>query len=394
MHMDEKEMKRQIEQLQKQLSLDFVGISLVHRGSHQLLTWPFAAGNLSNRYRRIVLTPGKGIAGMVYQSGQSMVIQNVQKEIPKDELTEYPIAIAEKLECLCALPLWRDSAVKGVLMLAFRTPERFTPEILDKISAAVRPEFCGFSTGNHLHTQMLADLNKQVRPEKVPVYELLSYPILKAQEEERRRISRELHDGIVQELLGVQMALRTAKYQEDREDILQVARQADEALGRIQEELRNLSVRLRPVALDDLGLVAALRAHFRWVESSHGVLVHFEEDLQDTRYSQELELVFYRVCQEAVLNAYKYSGCDEVSVALTRQGSRLCLQVEDRGVGFSLEGPATGSGLGLRSMAERTELINGELIIHTAPGKGTRICLTADTNCRKERQWNEDYRSG
>src|SRR5699024_1313165 len=100
---------------------------------------------------------------------------------------------------------------------------------------------------------------------------------------------------------------------------------------RLLDDIRHLSVELRPATLDDLGLEAAFRTHFKWVEKNYGLLVHFDSNLNAQRYEGEIEPVMYRVCQEALLNALKYADIDEATGRLFEKESVLTLQVIDEG---------------------------------------------------------------
>ena len=147
------------------------------------------------------------------------------------------------------------------------------------------------------------------------------------------------------------------------------------SLTRLLDDIRHLSVELRPASLDDLGLEVAFRSHFKWIGKNYGVLVEFSAELAATRYG-EIETVVYRVCQEAVLNAMKYSGTDEVHVRLCEVNGYLQLTVRDRGVGFNMViDEAKGTGLGLYGMRERAELVGGQFILLSAPGEGTTVQL-------------------
>ena len=171
---------------------------------------------------------------------------------------------------------------------------------------------------------------------------------------------------------------REGKYQPDRDKAMETLEQVDTRMSEIQNELRGISTSLRPVALDDLGLSASYRAYFDRIRRSYGVNVSFSENLGETRYTQEQETVFFRVCQEAVNNACKYSGSEEIEVSLFASERYLTLEVTDHGVGFDPDHvQVKGSGMGLLGMADRAELIDGELTYQTTPGKGTSIWLTA-----------------
>lgn len=227
-----------------------------------------------------------------------------------------------------------------------------------------------------IRVMMLLDLTKQQKTqEMLQRTNMLKY-VIKAQEDERKRISRELHDSVAQELLSSLVDLRVVKYMDVGEDVLKKLHQTEVSLTRLLDDIRHLSVELRPASLDDLGLEAAFRSHFKWIGKNYGVLVEFSAELAAARYGSEIETVVYRVCQEAVLNAMKYSGTDEVHVRLCEVNGYLQLTVRDRGVGFNMViDEAKGTGLGLYGMRERAELVGGQFILLSAPGEGTTVQL-------------------
>lgn len=323
------------------------------------------------------MEPGKGIAGEVYHGRNALLIQDANKEIPEQDRFKYPITIAEELRSILAFPLWHDDKVDGILLLAFRSPNRITRGLFYGVLNYITPEFCDFHV-QKIDFEAVNHAGDSAYIQQVPVYALLNYHIIRAHEEERRHISRELHDSIVQQLVGVQMLIRGVKYQPSREKALEALEQIDQRMMEIQNELRTISTSLRPTVLDDLGLSASYRTYFNRIRESFGMHVHFHDHTGRSRYTQEQETVFYRICQEAVNNACKYSGCNEIEVFLVENDGFLTLEVVDHGVGFDSEHiHAQGSGMGLLGMADRAELIDGELTYWTAPGKGTTIRLTA-----------------
>lgn len=228
---------------------------------------------------------------------------------------------------------------------------------------------------------MLLNLTKQQQTQEILQRTNMLKYVIKAQEDERKRISRELHDSVAQELLSSLVDLRVVKYMNVGEDVLKKLHQTEVSLTRLLDDIRHLSVELRPAALDDLGLEAAFRSHFKWIEKNYGLLVNFSAELAAARYNSEVETVVYRVCQEAVLNALKYSGTDEVHVRLCEEEGNLQLTVKDYGLGFNInDGEAQGTGLGLYGMRERVELVSGQFILRSAPGSGTTIQIRIPLN--------------
>jgi two-component system sensor histidine kinase UhpB len=206
----------------------------------------------------------------------------------------------------------------------------------------------------------------------------MSEQVLAAQEDERKRIARELHDETAQSLTTLLIRLK----------ILERARTAPEMRGQIDElreltaetleGVRKLAVELRPATLDDLGLVAALEGYTESYSSRHAVRVTFSADGfedRDGRLPPQDELVLYRVVQEALTNAAKHARADNLRVALSRRADEVVAAVEDDGQGFDVEEMMRSRerGLGLFGMQERLALVGGQLVIDSAPGRGTRI---------------------
>src|SRR6185312_3302640 len=203
---------------------------------------------------------------------------------------------------------------------------------LDTRDKGVIPYTASYQTvdmENEIRVFMLRDLTKQYKTQEILNQKRMTKSIIKAQEDERKRISRELHDGVAQEMLSSLVDLRVLKYMNIDQDVLKKVQQTEGSLMRLLDDVRHLSVELRPATLDDLGLEAAFRTHFRWIEKNYGLIVHFAAELEAKRYEGEIETVVYRVCQEAVFNALKYARTDEITVLIFEDGEYLHLEVKD-----------------------------------------------------------------
>jgi signal transduction histidine kinase len=194
--------------------------------------------------------------------------------------------------------------------------------------------------------------------------------LLYAQETERAHIARELHDDVSQQLALIEMDVKLLGNSGATPD----PDLATEALSRVQDvgrSVRDLSHRLHPAKLRLIGLVGALKG--LQSEMSHGgIEVTFTNDQVPASLPPHLTLCLFRVAQEALQNALKYSGARRVALRLAGDAGRLVLTATDDGVGFDV-GAAWGKGLGLISMRERVEAIGGGLHIESAPGTGTRL---------------------
>jgi two-component system sensor histidine kinase UhpB len=198
---------------------------------------------------------------------------------------------------------------------------------------------------------------------------------LNAEEEERKRVARELHDETAQTLAALLIRLRVARGVEDpgaREALLEeVRREVASAL----EGVRRFARGLRPPALDELGLIPALESHVRGVVESAGVPVQIDAESLEARLSPQAELALYRIVQEALANAIRHAGATQVRVSIGRQGEVVTAGVEDDGHGFDRDHVmrAGGRGLGLYGMQERAAYLGGRVTITSRPGFGTRI---------------------
>ncbi|WP_195574366.1 GAF domain-containing protein [Paenibacillus sp. 1001270B_150601_E10] len=142
--MDHKQFDYQgaIDQLREQFKLDFAAVALVQSAEERfVLTWQFASGNINERYKRIVLQSGKGIAGIVFKTGKPELIQDVQADIDAHELFNYPIIVAERLVSLGAVPLWSNRRVTGVVLAGFRDNKRLTTSMFEVLQEAIIEQF-------------------------------------------------------------------------------------------------------------------------------------------------------------------------------------------------------------------------------------------------------------
>jgi signal transduction histidine kinase len=194
--------------------------------------------------------------------------------------------------------------------------------------------------------------------------------VVEAQELERKRLARELHDETGQALTSILLGLKPleeATSGETQEAVLALR----ELVVSTLQDVRRLAVELRPSALDDLGLVPAIDRLAHSVGES-GMHVDVEAQIGDARLPGEVETTLYRIVQEAVTNVAKHAGARRLSITLTRKGGSVVAIVEDDGMGFDPHASAS-DGLGLLGMRERLALVGGTLRIEAAAGAGTTI---------------------
>ena len=203
----------------------------------------------------------------------------------------------------------------------------------------------------------------------------LSCRLLEAQEDERRRIARELHDEVGQSLTAIKIQLHAAQ-----RDPATRSSKLEECMRTVDQtvaEIQNLSLNLHPSQLDELGLVAALRWHLDRQASAARLVPHFSADPLPSRLRPDLEIACFRVTQEAITNVIRHARAKKVSVELSYRGTDLSLIIEDDGRGFDVAAARNralqGTSLGLIGMQERAELAGGRLEWISSPGEGTKV---------------------
>lgn len=205
----------------------------------------------------------------------------------------------------------------------------------------------------------------------------LSSQIIKAQEEERLRIARELHDETAQALASLLVRQRVAERTTDPEALQRTMADLRALTSEALEGVRRMALELRPTMLDDLGLVAAVEAFARQFGQRTGIPVEVRVARRPDRLPPEVELVAFRVIQEALSNVARHSGASRAEVGLSAGPELLVVTVADDGRGFDLT-PALDSrerSLGLFGMRERAALVGGRLRIDSRPARGTRVHL-------------------
>lgn len=215
--------------------------------------------------------------------------------------------------------------------------------------------------------------------EKKELQSILLNKTISIQEEERKKISRELHDETSQALTSIIVGLRVlaehTTVEADRDSILQMRDVAVQTL----EAVHNLAVELRPVLLDDLGLVAAVQRYVENYIRKYGIKITINfGNLSRERFLPEVEITLYRLIQEALTNIVRHAQANEVNITLCKQRAKLFLTILDNGVGFEPAKCSTSKGnigLGIYGMGERIALLNGKFDIKSELGQGTAIAV-------------------
>ena len=220
---------------------------------------------------------------------------------------------------------------------------------------------------------MVADITENKFAEEA--LSSLSRRLIKAQEQERSRIARELHDDLGQRMALLQIGL--AQIEQDTAGLSPSAcrhlRDVAEVASELSSNLHNLSHQLHPVKLDLLGLVAAMSSLCRELSKQHGVKIDFVHHDVPGQIGEDVALCVFRIVQEALRNVVKHSGALDAAVELSGKGDGIDVCISDRGAGFNPEAVRGKGGLGLISMAERLRLVGGHFSIESEPSQGARI---------------------
>jgi PAS domain S-box-containing protein len=227
--------------------------------------------------------------------------------------------------------------------------------------------------GEPCFLSVIADITERKLAEEA--ISSFSRRLIEAQETERTRIARELHDDINQRLAMVAVSLKILK-QDLPQSEQKTSRRIEETCAQVSElesDVQALSHRLHPSKLEYLGLEAAASSLCRELSERQNVKIDFRSDGLPEDLSDDVSLCLFRVLQEALHNAVKYSGVDEFEVSLEYVSHEIQLRVHDSGAGFDPTLTTAEHGLGLTSMNERLKLVSGELSIHSRPQEGTNI---------------------
>jgi signal transduction histidine kinase len=230
---------------------------------------------------------------------------------------------------------------------------------------------------------LLLLLGRRKRSKLVQELHQLSGRLITAQEDERKRIARELHDDVTQLLALHSIELDQFSPHgvsaEDRTRFRDLSAKATE----IATEVHNIAHRLHPSKLNHLGLLPAVRELCRDVSQRHSLDVEVADDNMPSELESDLTLCLYRVIQESLANVLRHSGASHAMVSLQRREREITLKIADDGRGFDPESASAGQGIGLFSMRERLRLVSGRINVCSQPGAGTEITVTVPLHAQK-----------
>lgn len=306
--------------------------------------------------------------GQVLSERRPVLMPDLRQAAPYQE-AGLPTARPEWQSYLC-VPLLAKGELQGILDLFGESPQLFNPNQVALFTTL------GQQVGVVIQN---ARLFAQVRDGRQRL-QMLSQQLLEVQERERRHISRELHDEIGQSLTALKVNLQAVMR---LSGISTNSRYLEESIGivqRVLQQVRDLSLDLRPSLLDDLGVVAALRWYIDRQGQRAGFITEFNAQPPDMRLPADMETACFRVVQEALTNVVRHAVASHVQVSLVQNDAHLELTIRDDGIGFNLNavrGRSTSeTSLGLLGMQERVQLIGGQFEINSDPDQGTEIRAT------------------
>ncbi|MBI4296205.1 MAG: GAF domain-containing sensor histidine kinase [Chloroflexi bacterium] len=323
---------------------------------------------LSPSIRDIRLGQGEGIAGVVVESGKPILLE----DITKDRRTAYPDLVdREGLRAFMCVPLRSKGEVMGVLVIASHEPRQFTDNDLHLLT------LIGDQVGQTIESARLYERLKRERER----YRRLARQILVTQEEEQRRIARELHDETGQMLAGLalqlQVLVETAEKRGQDANLIGRLKELKSLAVQVHSEVNRVIARIRPAALDSVGLLTAVRQYAETSLRSLGIDVTVEASGAVRLLPIKIEAGLFRFTQGAIGNIAQHSKAKHAAIHLDYGEAKLSLKITDDGIGFDVSKivgiEEDGRGLGVFSMKERIGILGGTCSIESRPGKGTTV---------------------
>jgi signal transduction histidine kinase len=347
-----------------------VGGILLLEEQDQTLSYQVYHGLSNACVEEVRLKIGEGIAGKVAQTGKLILLQDVSNN-PQDVCLD--LLTAEGVKGFISIPLKARNRVKGVMNIASRQPSTLTKVDMYLLSSI------GDQVGVAIEWIRLYEQLRKSRER----YRQLAQQILAAQEEERKRIARELHDDASQVISALALNLQALMDMtetpgtQDAQVFKAGLKKAHGLAIHAGEEIKRVMSNLHPALLDTLGVIPAIRQYTETTLHPLGIAVSWEikEGLEDL--PPEVEVVIFRAAQEAVNNIAWHSGAKNAALSLEQKGDELLLRISDDGQGFDVlkltKIDNSGRGRGVFGIKERVRTLDGSCVIESRPGKGTTV---------------------
>jgi signal transduction histidine kinase len=305
---------------------------------------------------------GEGFAGKIALTGEPAILPDLRT--PVSGLDPF---LQGRAKALWGVPLKSNEAVIGVLVIGFSWPYDWLPTELELLRAVADRSALAIDR---------AGMNDALREREMRIAELSGH-LLYAQEEERKHISRELHDETGQALMVIRLYLGMLESSVGARTARLKIRETLDVVDRTIEGIRRIIGRLSPLVLQELGLIAALRKEAKDLATSAGVKARVTVSPEFGRLPAVLETAIYRVVQEALHNVAKHANASTVTIDMKRDGDWVRLLIEDDGVGISSQPTPLRQTFGMAGMRERIGNLGGKMKVTSPPGKGTRIEVSA-----------------
>jgi signal transduction histidine kinase len=334
----------------------------------QTLSYHIQQGLSDHYVEKMRLSLGEGIAGRVAQSGKAILLE----DISIDSRVAHPDLVREEgLKAFICVPIRAKDSVLGVINVASRRSHRFTTKDLHLLHSI------GDQLGVAIQQAKLYERLRKARER----YRKLTRQILVAQEDERKRLARELHDETSQTLSGLTLQLQALAEMAEKSggdaEVVSRLKKVQSLAVQVHTEIRRLMADLRPSLLDTLGLVPAIRqladTRLRPLDINVSVKITGKE----RRLDPEVETGLFRVAQGSIGNIIEHSKAKNTVIAVEYQDNELVLRITDDGQGFDVSGVTdveeSGRGRGLFSMRERIMLLGGTASVESRLGQGTTV---------------------
>ena len=346
---------------------DIGGILLVD-GNTKSLHYHVYRGLSSNYAETINISVGEGIAGAVAETGEPVILE----DISKDKRTANPDLVnSEGLRGFVSIPLKSKDRVVGVMNIASHVAGRFSVDEMSLLSSI--GDYLGSTIEQARLHERLARLGERYRA-------LLRFS-LTAQEEERKRIARELHDDTSQAITSMTLSLQAIMTLAEMKGIgdkefLDMVKETHAFAVHAGYEVVRIMKELRPTLLDELGMAAAIHRYAKDTLESLNINVSANFIGTEGRFPSEVEITMFRVAQGLIGNIMEHSAAKNVSIKLECDEKKCEMVIEDDGKGFDVSKltrvESSGRGAGLFTMRERLHLAGGEGYVESKPGKGTK----------------------
>ena len=318
----------------------------------------------------IAIGPGQGFTGHIFENGEPDMLADLTKSsgLLNRELREHARA-------LWGVPLKVNDRVIGVMTLGFRKAYGWLPSELELLRAVAERSAMAIDR---------ARMMDALREREMRIVELSGH-LLKAQEEERKRISRELHDETGQALMVIRLYLGMLDGTVETEEAKARIGELLGVVDRTIEGIRRIIGRLSPLVLQELGLIAAIRKEAKDLNKNAGVRTRVNISENFGRLDPVIETAIYRVVQESLHNVAKHAQARNVEIQLERKGETLKLRIEDDGTGIRQVTNSMRPSFGLAGMHERVATLGGQMKVASREGVGTRISITVPLPARAEK---------